>query len=110
MKNGLKTLAVWLIIGVILMFLIPAVINNSGNKLTYSELIERIETGAVSEISIEYGGETATVKLKNDQSKKTVNIPDVENLLENVNKSMKDNSIKVTMEDEPFLLDRKSVV
>ena len=104
MKNGLKTLAVWLIIGVILMFLIPAVINNSGNKLTYSELIERIETGAVSEISIEYGGETATVKLKNDQSKKTVNIPDVENLLENVNKSMKDNSIKVTMEDEPFLL------
>ncbi len=104
MKNGLKTLAVWLIIGVILMFLIPAVINNSGNRLTYSELIERIETGAVSEISIEYGGETATVKLKNDQSKKTVNIPDVENLLENVNKSMKDNSIKVTMEDEPFLL------
>ncbi len=104
MKNGLKTLAVWLIIGVILMFLIPAVLNNSGNKLTYSELIEKIESGAVSEISIEYGGETATVKLKNDQSKKNVNIPDVENLLENVNKSMKDNSIKVTMEDEPFLL------
>ena len=83
MKNGLKTLAVWLIIGVILMFLIPAVLNNSGNKLTYSELIEKIEKGTVSEISIEYG---------------------VENLLENVNKSMKDNSIKVTMEDEPFLL------
>ena len=104
MKNGLKTLAVWLIIGVILIFLIPSVINNTNNRLTYSELIERIEKGAVSEISIEYGGETASVKLRNEQSAKKVNIPDVENLLENVNKSMKENSIKVTMEDEPFLL------
>ena len=104
MKNSFKTLVVWLIVGVILVFLVPTLLNNTSNKLTYSELIEKIQDGSVDEIEIEYGAEEANVKLKNEKQEKKVNIPDVENLMENLNNSMKNSSIKVTMNDEPFLM------
>ena len=68
LKNSIKTLAVWLIVGIILLFVIPAVLDTSNKELTYSELITRIEAGEVSDIEIEYGGESAKVKLKNDSN------------------------------------------
>ena len=43
MKNGIKSLAVWLIIGVILIVVISSILENSNTKMTYSELIENIE-------------------------------------------------------------------
>ena len=101
-KNGLKTLAVWLIIGAILLFLIPAILDNSSNRITYTELIKEIDEGNVSEVQINYGAETADVKLGKDATTKTVNIPNVDNLMENLNESMKNGKIKVTMQDEPF--------
>ena len=39
LKNGIKTLAMWLIIGVIFVVLVSAVLDNSESKMTYSELI-----------------------------------------------------------------------
>ena len=45
MKNGIKSLAVWLIIGVILIVVISSIMENSNSKMTYSELIENIEDG-----------------------------------------------------------------
>ena len=101
MKNGLKTVAVWLIIGAILVFVIPAILDSANNKMTYSELLEKIESGEVTDVQINYGNESASVKLA-DKSIKTVNIPDVENLMENLNTKMKDDSVSVVMEDEPF--------
>ena len=102
-NNGLKKLVVWLIIGIILIFVVPTIINNTNNTLTYSELIDKIENNEVTDIEISYDGGSASVKLKNDNSIKKVNIPNVENLLENLNSSMKSNSITVTSEDEPFI-------
>ena len=102
-NNGLKTLVVWLIIGIILIFVVPSIINNTNNTLTYSELIDKVENNEVTDIQISYDGESASVKLKNDNSIKKVNIPNVENLLENLNSAMKSNSITVTSEDEPFI-------
>ena len=104
MKNSIKTLAVWLIIGIILLFVIPAVLDSSNKKLTYSELISKIEAGEVTDIEIEYGGGSAKVKIKNDSNIKTVNIPSVENLMENLDKFMKGNSINVVEADKSFLL------
>ena len=103
MKNGIKTLAVWLIIGVVLMFAIPAIISNTSKLMSYSELIEKINAGEVTDIEIEYGGEDASVKLKNENIIRKVNLPNVENLLDNLNSSMKSNSINVVYQDEPFL-------
>ena len=102
-NNGFKTLIVWLIIGIIIIFVVPSIINSTNNTLTYSKLIDKIEKNEVTDIEISYDGESATVKLKGDNSVKNVNIPNVENLLENLNSSMKTNSINVTSAEEPFL-------
>ena len=101
-KNGLKTLAVWLIIGAILVFVIPAVLDGGRNRMTYTDLIKEIESGNVTDVQINYGAETADVKIQNDNKIKTVNIPNVDNLMENLNNSMRDGTVKVTMQDEPF--------
>ena len=102
-NNSFKNLIIWLIIGIILIFVVPSIINNTNNTLTYSELIDKVENNEVTDIQISYDGESASVKLKNDNSIKKVNIPNVENLLENLNSAMKSNSITVTSEDEPFI-------
>ena len=102
MKNSIKTLAVWLIVGIVLLFVVPALLDTSNKKLTYSELVAKIEVGEVTDVEIEYGGKSAKVKLKNDSNVKTVNIPIVENLMEIIDGAMKTNSIKVAEEDESF--------
>ena len=68
MKNGIKSLAIWLIIGVILIVVISSIMENSNNKMTYSELIENIEEGNVSSVKLSAGGESAKVTL-NDNNK-----------------------------------------
>ena len=103
MKNGLKTLTIWLIIGVVLLFLIPSILDSSSNELTYSELIEKVNSGEVTDVRIDYSNESAVVKLKNDSSLKKVNIPDVESLMTSLNDAMKNNQVNVTKADEPFL-------
>ncbi len=104
MKSGIKTLAIWLVIGVIIIFVLPAILNNANNRLTYSELLSKVEAGEVTDIEIEYEGEEAKVKIKDDTNIKTVNIPSVDNLLENLNESMQSNNVNVTYQDEPFWL------
>ena len=104
MRNSIKTLAAWLVIGIILLFIIPAILNGTNNELTYSELLSKIEEGEVTDIEIAYGGESAKVKLKNDSNIKNVNIPSVDNLMENLNTSMNDNTINVTEADKSFWL------
>ena len=104
LKNSIKTLAAWLVIGIILLFIIPAILNGTNNELTYSELLSKIEAGEVTDIEIAYGGESARVKLKNDSNIKNVNIPSVDNLMENLNTSMTDNTINVTEADKSFWL------
>ncbi len=103
MKNGIKTLAIWLIIGIILIFVIPTVLDQTNRKLTYSELLEKISASEVTDIEIDYGGKTASVKIKNDSNIKKVNIPNVENLMTNLNDAMKNNTIKVTEADKSFM-------
>jgi len=103
-KDNFKTIVVWLIIIVISIFVIPTILNNTSKEITYSELIEEVQKNNVEKVTIEYGGEEARVKLKDDNLEKTVNIPDVENLLDNLNSAMQSNSIEVNIESEPFLL------
>ena len=102
MKNGIKTFTMWLIVGIILLFVIPQVIELSNKKMTYSELIEKANNGEVTDIVIDYSGTGAVVKLKDDPNVKKVNIPNVQNLMDNLNDAMKQNKVSVTMDDEPF--------
>ena len=81
MKNKIKTLAMWLIIGIILIVVISSVLENSNSKMTYSGLISNIESGNVEEIELTAGGTTASVTLKNDKLPKEVNIPSLDSFV-----------------------------
>ena len=81
MKNGIKTLAMWLIIGVIFIVVLSSIVENSESKLKYSELIANINSGNIEAIQIEADGKLATVTLKDDKIKKEVNIPDMESFM-----------------------------
>ena len=45
MKNGIKTLAMWLIIGIIFIVLVSAILDNTESKMAYSELVSAMEAG-----------------------------------------------------------------
>ncbi len=82
MKNGIKTLAMWLIIGVIFIVVLSSIIENSDSKLKYSELVTNINNGNVESIQVEADGNTATVQLKDTKVKKEVNIPDIQKFMD----------------------------
>ena len=100
MKSGIKTLAMWLIIGIIFVVLLTSILDNDSNKLAYSELLGEIEAGNVSEMELSADGTTATVKLKDENFEKQVNIPSIDNLMDNLQESMTAGSIKVTEASE----------
>jgi len=63
-------------------------------------LIAKIDAGQVEKIELDAGGASATVKLKNDNIEKKVNVPSVDNLMENLQDNMKSASITVTEKSE----------
>ena len=100
MKNSIKTLAMWLIIGVVFIVVVTSILDNSSNKLAYSELIGKIQAGEVKEIEIDSNGTSAEVLLKNDNTPKEVNIPSIDSLMDNLQESMQTEAIKVTEKSE----------
>ena len=100
MKSGIKTLAMWLIIGIIFVVLLTSIVDSDNNKLAYSELLESIQAGEVSEIEISADGMSAEVKLKNENFIKQVNIPSIDNLMDNLQESMSAGSVTVTEKSE----------
>ena len=104
MKNSIKTLATWLIIGVIFIVLISSIFDSSNNKLAYSELIAKVEAGEVSEIEISADGSKAEVKLKNENIIKQVNIPSMYNLMDTLQESMKSGTVKVDEKSESIFM------
>ena len=70
MKKGIKTLAMWLIIGVIVIVLLSSIMENNNSKMTYSELVTNITNKEVESIKISSTGSTASVKLKIQNQKK----------------------------------------
>ncbi len=104
MKNGLKTLAMWLIIGIITIVLITSIVENSDTKLAYSELITKIQAGEVEEIEIEAGGGKANVTLKGETFKKEVNIPNMESFMDYMQEPLKEGSIRLSEKSESIIM------
>ncbi len=103
MKNKIKTLVVWIVIGIILTVLISSISDNAIKKMAYSDLITSIEAGQVEEIIIGPKGETAEVKIKEDNIKKEVNITSIDNLMTVLQEPMAVGQIKVNQESESWL-------
>ena len=104
MKSGIKTLAMWLIIIVIAIVVITSILDNTANRLAYSELVAKIEAGDVKEIEIAADGKKAEVVLKSESTKKEVNIPSIESLMQDLNDSMKTESIKVSEKSQSIIM------
>jgi len=103
-KNSLKTLAIWLIIGVIFVVLISSILENNDRKLLYSELVTKIEANEVENIEINSSGTSATVKLKNEDNQKEVNIPNMESLMNTLEEPMKNGQVKVKEKSESWFM------
>lgn len=81
LKKGIKTLGMWLIIGVIAIVLITSIMENRSSQITYSELITSIENGEVEKIKISSTGSQATVKMKDSKLEKEVSIPSLDSFM-----------------------------
>ena len=73
LKNGIKTLAMWLIIAVIFLVVLSSIVENSNSKLKYSDLIADINSGKVENIELDSDSNTAIVSLKDDKIRKDWN-------------------------------------
>ena len=94
----------WLIIIVIAIVVVTSILDNSSNKLAYSELVSKIESGDVKEIELAADGSKAEVLLKSENTKKEVNIPSVDSLMNNLENSMKSDTIKVSEKSQSILM------
>ena len=81
MKNSVRTIVMWLIIGVISIILLSAIIENAETKMTYDEFVSAINNSKVEKIELEADGNRAYVKLKNDKVEKEVNIPSIDSFM-----------------------------
>ena len=104
MKNSIKTLAMWLIIGIIVVVLITSIMDNADTKMTYSGLIEKIETSEVTAIEMSYDGNTANVTLKNDSVKKEVNIPNAESFMDYITEYLKAGTIELKQNSQSIII------
>ena len=102
MKNGLKTLAMWLVIGIIFMVIIVSIIDNSDTKMSYSDLLMKIETGAVTEMEIAADGKKALVTVEGENSQKEVNIPNMQSFMDYTQERLAAGEFKLTEKSQSF--------
>ena len=104
MKNGLKTLAMWLIIGIIFIVVVSAVMENSETKMDYSELLVAMGNGSVEEIELNAEGSKAYVTLKNSNLEKEVNIPSLDSFMNEVNEYLVAGNISLKQASESIFI------
>ena len=110
MKNGIKTLATWLILAIVFFVLISAVFNNTDKKMNYSELITKINNGEVSEIEISSDKTKAYVTLKEDGTASTINtvkevtIPSLDSFMEQISDKIVESEITLSQEEESVFM------
>jgi len=103
-KNNIKTLAMWLIIGVIFIIVLSSVMENSNKKMKYSDLITKINEGKVEAIQIESDGKTANVELSEDKNIKQVNIPNMESFMNYTEDFVKNGSFTLEEKSESIFV------
>ncbi len=109
MKNGIKTLATWLILAIIFFVLISAAFNNPDTKMNYSELISKVKAGEVTEILISADKQIAEVTLKSSADTKTSNvkevaIPSLDNFMAQIDNEIVTETVEVSQEEESMLV------
>ena len=104
MKNGLKTLAMWLIIGIIFIVVVSAVMENAETKMNYSELLVAVGNGSVEKIQINAKGNKAYVTLKNNAIEKEVNIPSLDSFMNKISDYLEAGNISLSQASESIFI------
>ena len=104
MKEKLKTFAIWLILGIIFVVLLSSVIDNTNTKMTYSELISKMELGEVKEIELTSDGASAYVTLDGSSVQKEVNIPNTESFMNYATELLKDGEIELNEKSQSIFI------
>ncbi|MCR5147289.1 MAG: ATP-dependent zinc metalloprotease FtsH [Clostridia bacterium] len=104
LKKTIKTLAIWGIIGIIFIVLISSILENSDRKLSYSDLVQKIEANEIESVEINSSGESANVKIKDETFQKEVNIPNLENFMDTLEEPMKNGQVTVTRKSESWIM------
>ena len=104
MKSGIKTLAMWLIIGIIFIVLLSSIIDNTDTKMSYSELIAKIENNEIEEIEISADGQKAYVIATDTQQEKQVNIPSIESFMNYAQEPLSQGEFTLTEKSQSFLI------
>ncbi|MBR3162612.1 MAG: ATP-dependent zinc metalloprotease FtsH [Clostridia bacterium] len=104
MKNGIKTLAIWLIIGIIFIGVVSGLWQNQQTKMTYSDLVSSIEAGEVDKIEMSSNGKTATVQLRGEKTLKEVNIPSVDSFMDFSKDYLKDGTLVLDGKSESIFI------
>ena len=104
LKSGIKTLAMWLIIGIIFIIVLSSIMENSDTKLKYSELINKIDEGKVESIEINADGTTATVELTDEKTPKEVNIPSMDQFMSYTEEFIKNGAFTLEEKSESIFV------
>ena len=105
MKKSLKTLAMWLILGIIFIVLVSSIMDNKENKMTYSELMIAIESNKVENIEITSDGQKGYVTLKgNSKIEKEVNIPSLDSFMDKVSPYLVEGSFTLEEKSESAII------
>ncbi|MBO5479196.1 MAG: ATP-dependent zinc metalloprotease FtsH [Clostridia bacterium] len=94
----------WLIIGVIFTVLLVSILDNKDTKMTYSELIAKMETAEVTEVELSADTKKAYVTIKGDNNKKEVNIPSIDSFMSYAENSLKEGNFTLTEQNESIFV------
>lgn len=104
MKSGIKTLAMWLIIGIIFIVLVVSLLDNSDTKMSYSDLITKMENGEVKDIEMSADGAKAYVTTKGASSAKEVNIPSLDSFMTYAQDKLATGAITLTEKSQSIFI------
>lgn len=93
-KNFIKKnpiiIGIIIVVIIVIIGLVIQTKNNTINEtMTYSELIEKIETATVDSIELSASGKEAIVTLKGTKTEKKVTIPSVDSFMDIVNEQLR---------------------
>jgi len=110
MKSKLKTFTAWIILGIVFIVLLSSIMDNTNTKLTYSDLIAKMELGEVKEIELTADGEGAYVTLVGEAIQKEVNIPNMESFMNYATELLKDGKIELNEKSQSVLITILSLI
>ncbi len=117
MKRGFKTLATWLIIGLIIICALSGLLGMSDNKISYSELITKISSGDITKIVISADGVSVTAYEKGKDAStatradiSTSTIPSLDSFMDQISENIVNGQIEVEQNEESIFVELLSLI